>query len=220
MNKIVAIVGMCGSGKSIASEYYEARGYKKVYFGGVVLEEVKKLGLDITPENEKYVRIAKISSAKTLKYTDKGLTRTQAYYYKIRAYKKIDGETVYGSFSKIYSKPKAGWRYVKIDGKTYKCYYNAAGEKVKDVSNIIGKQSSYLIKVNKRSFFRLVYRSLMSWPWSIERYRRNHTRIRLYDVAIHFDCKMATFFRILGNWVSFQHIKKLLILHLYSQQIY
>lgn len=56
MNKIVAIVGMCGSGKSIASEYYEARGYKKVYFGGVVLEEVKKLGLDITPENEKYVR--------------------------------------------------------------------------------------------------------------------------------------------------------------------
>ena len=56
MNKIVAIVGMCGSGKSIASDYYEARGYKKVYFGGVVLEEIKKLGLDVNPENEKYTR--------------------------------------------------------------------------------------------------------------------------------------------------------------------
>ena len=56
MKKIVAIVGMCGSGKSIASDYYEARGYKKVYFGGVVLEEVKNQGLEITPENEKIVR--------------------------------------------------------------------------------------------------------------------------------------------------------------------
>ena len=56
MNKIIAIVGMCGSGKSIACEYYEKKGYKKVYFGGVVLEEIKKQGLDITPENECYVR--------------------------------------------------------------------------------------------------------------------------------------------------------------------
>lgn len=56
MNKIIAIVGMCGSGKSIASEYYEARGYKKVYFGGVTIEQLKKEGLDITPENEKMMR--------------------------------------------------------------------------------------------------------------------------------------------------------------------
>ena len=56
MNKIVAIVGMCGSGKSIASEYYENRGYKKVYFGGVTMEQLKKEGLDVTPENEKMMR--------------------------------------------------------------------------------------------------------------------------------------------------------------------
>ena len=56
MNKIVAIVGMCGSGKSIASDYYEARGYKKVYFGGVTMDQLKKEGLDITPENEKMMR--------------------------------------------------------------------------------------------------------------------------------------------------------------------
>lgn len=53
---IIAIVGMCGSGKSIASEYYEKRGYKKVYFGGVTMDELKKEGLDVTPENEKMMR--------------------------------------------------------------------------------------------------------------------------------------------------------------------
>lgn len=56
MNKIVAIVGMCGSGKSIASEYYEARGYKKVYFGGVTMDQLKKEGLEITPDNERMMR--------------------------------------------------------------------------------------------------------------------------------------------------------------------
>lgn len=56
MNKIVAIVGMCGSGKSIACDFFENKGYKKVYFGGVVLEELKKLGMEITPENERIVR--------------------------------------------------------------------------------------------------------------------------------------------------------------------
>ena len=56
MNKIIAIVGMCGSGKSIASDYYENRGYKKVYFGGVTMDQLKKEGLDVTPENEKMMR--------------------------------------------------------------------------------------------------------------------------------------------------------------------
>lgn len=56
MNKIIAIVGMCGCGKSIASEYYEARGYKKVYFGGVTMDQLKKEGLDVTPDNEKMMR--------------------------------------------------------------------------------------------------------------------------------------------------------------------
>lgn len=56
MNKIVAVVGMCGSGKSIASEYYEKRGYQKVYFGGVTLEKLKEENLEDTPVNEKMMR--------------------------------------------------------------------------------------------------------------------------------------------------------------------
>ena len=56
MKKIIAIVGMCGSGKSIASEYYEKLGFKKVYFGGVTIEKLKEAKLDVNEANEKYMR--------------------------------------------------------------------------------------------------------------------------------------------------------------------
>lgn len=54
--KIVAIVGMCGSGKSIACDYFENIGFKKVYFGGVTLDKIKELGLEVNKDNEKMVR--------------------------------------------------------------------------------------------------------------------------------------------------------------------
>lgn len=56
MKKLIAIVGMSGSGKSVASDYLVKNGFTKIYFGGVVLEEVKKRGLEDTPSNEKLVR--------------------------------------------------------------------------------------------------------------------------------------------------------------------
>ena len=56
MNKIVAVVGMCGSGKSVAVEEFEKRGYQKVYFGAATFELLQKKGLEITPENEKMAR--------------------------------------------------------------------------------------------------------------------------------------------------------------------
>ena len=56
MGKIIAIVGMCGSGKSIASDYLEKRGFTKIYFGGVTMEKLKEKNLSITPENEKMMR--------------------------------------------------------------------------------------------------------------------------------------------------------------------
>ena len=56
MNKIIAVVGMCGSGKSVACALLEEKGFKKVYFGGVTLEKLKEEGLEDTPENEKYMR--------------------------------------------------------------------------------------------------------------------------------------------------------------------
>lgn len=56
MNKLFAIVGMCGSGKSVASEYLEKKGWNKVYFGGVTMDKLKENNIEITPENEKAMR--------------------------------------------------------------------------------------------------------------------------------------------------------------------
>lgn len=57
MNKIIAIVGMCGSGKSVASDYLEnTLGYHKVYFGGVTMKKLQEANLEINPENEKMMR--------------------------------------------------------------------------------------------------------------------------------------------------------------------
>ena len=56
MNKVVAIVGMCGSGKSVASSFFEEKGYEIIYFGKLTLEKLKEEGLEINPENEKYMK--------------------------------------------------------------------------------------------------------------------------------------------------------------------
>ena len=53
---IVAIVGMCGSGKSVAGARLEELGFAKVYFGGLTIEEVKRRGLAVNEQNERAVR--------------------------------------------------------------------------------------------------------------------------------------------------------------------
>jgi len=54
--KIIAVVGMSGSGKSVAVEALTEKGYPKVYFGGMILRAMKEQGIEITPENEKKFR--------------------------------------------------------------------------------------------------------------------------------------------------------------------
>ncbi len=54
--KVITLVGMPGAGKSSCVDYLTGKGLPKVYFGGITLEEVKKRGLDVNPENEKMVR--------------------------------------------------------------------------------------------------------------------------------------------------------------------
>ncbi len=56
MKNIVAVVGMCGAGKSVASDILETLGYKKIYFGGVTMDKLKEEGLEINSQNEKMMR--------------------------------------------------------------------------------------------------------------------------------------------------------------------
>lgn len=54
--KILAIVGLTGSGKSEAVNYITEKGIPKVYFGGVVLNAMKESGIEWTEANEKKFR--------------------------------------------------------------------------------------------------------------------------------------------------------------------
>jgi len=55
-NKIIAVVGMCGSGKSVAVDEFTKRGWHKIYFGEATFMKMKELGLEINEENERKTR--------------------------------------------------------------------------------------------------------------------------------------------------------------------
>lgn len=50
--KILAVVGMSGSGKSVVVDYLTAKGYPKVYFGGMIYKEMEKRGIERTEDGE------------------------------------------------------------------------------------------------------------------------------------------------------------------------
>lgn len=56
MNKMVAVVGMPGAGKSVISDMFVERGLAFVRFGQLTIDTVKEWGLERTEANEKYVR--------------------------------------------------------------------------------------------------------------------------------------------------------------------
>jgi dephospho-CoA kinase len=55
-NRIIAIVGMCGAGKSIACDVLREHGWFYVRFGQLTIDKLKEEGREITPSNEKTMR--------------------------------------------------------------------------------------------------------------------------------------------------------------------
>jgi len=56
MNKVVAIVGMAGSGKSEVAKILESKGFIRVRFGDITDQEIKKRGLVLNENNERHIR--------------------------------------------------------------------------------------------------------------------------------------------------------------------
>ena len=52
MKELIAIVGMSGSGKSIATDYLEKEGWKKLYFGGITYQLMADAGIERTPDGK------------------------------------------------------------------------------------------------------------------------------------------------------------------------
>lgn len=56
MNKIVALVGMAGAGKSEVSSVFTKNGYYMIHFGDVTQKEIAKRGLAVNEVNERAMR--------------------------------------------------------------------------------------------------------------------------------------------------------------------
>jgi dephospho-CoA kinase len=54
--KIVAFVGLAGSGKSAAVEFLTEKGYPKVYFGGIIYKAMNDAGIEINWESQQVFR--------------------------------------------------------------------------------------------------------------------------------------------------------------------
>ena len=52
MRKLIAVVGMSGSGKSIATDYLENEGWTKLYFGGITYKLMAEAGVERTPDGK------------------------------------------------------------------------------------------------------------------------------------------------------------------------
>lgn len=56
MVRILAIVGMPGSGKSVVASYFKNMGFPIIHFGEIIIRELERRKLPITPNNEQIVR--------------------------------------------------------------------------------------------------------------------------------------------------------------------
>lgn len=54
--KLIAVVGMAGSGKSTAADILAEKDFKYIRFGQITIDELKHRGLEINEQNEKIVR--------------------------------------------------------------------------------------------------------------------------------------------------------------------
>jgi len=55
-NKIIAVVGLAGAGKSVVVDYITEKGHPKVYFGGIIYAAMNEAGIEITPESQQIFR--------------------------------------------------------------------------------------------------------------------------------------------------------------------
>lgn len=54
--RVLALVGMPGAGKSMCAVHLQAKGFFQYRFGGIIVGEVARRGLPLTPDTERLVR--------------------------------------------------------------------------------------------------------------------------------------------------------------------
>lgn len=111
MKKIIAILGLPGSGKTEVINYLiEKYGWPKVYFGDVTFDEMKKRGLEINEKNERSVREDLRKKFGLLVYAEKTIEKIG----KIKGGKNILVESLYSWNEYLCFKEKFGKNFLTI----------------------------------------------------------------------------------------------------------
>jgi len=81
-NIIVAVVGLCGAGKSEATQIFLDNKFERVYFGDVTFDEMKRQNLPINPDNERKIREELRATSDMAIYAKKSEPKIKDFYDK------------------------------------------------------------------------------------------------------------------------------------------
>lgn len=109
----------------------------------------------------KYSLSKRITSSSTTNYTNTGLKTGNTYYYKIRAYKTVDGKRVYSKFSdRVYATPKLNSPTIKVKAGTNKAtvsWNKVSGAYGYQVYRATSENGTYYLKKTVNSSSSLSY---------------------------------------------------------------
>jgi dephospho-CoA kinase len=103
--KVIVFVGMPGAGKSVCVEYLKSKGMTSVYFGGIVLDEVRAQGLEINESSEKMVRESIRDKEGKGAFAVRIIKQIEEYFEQGQKYVVVDGVyswTEYKIFKQIF----------------------------------------------------------------------------------------------------------------------
>lgn len=169
MKKILAVVGMCGSGKSSATEIFVEAGWNRVYFGDVTFDELRRRGQDFSEANARVVREEFRASGDKAIYArlnkdkiDEALTRGNVLVesmYSWSEYKFLK-ETYGDMFEVLCVVCNAGIRHERLSTRTYRpqTYEESRSRDFSEIENIekggpIGIADYYIVNNGDRETF-------------------------------------------------------------------
>ncbi len=115
--------------------------------------------------NKKWSKVKTIKKSGTLSFNNTKLKTNKTYYYKVRAYKKINGKKVYGSFSDVVSAKTLTKTQINAinDANKYLKIFNCSKEELLSKLNYDSKVESFVINYLNINFKNNAYLNLVNY---------------------------------------------------------
>ena len=130
--KVVSIVGMAGSGKSEVAKVFEKHGFKRVRFGDITDEEVRRRGLELNEENERLVRQALREEHGMAAYAKLNLPKIDALLQSSDVV--VDGLYSWEEYTLLKGKYGGGFHTVAVWASPQTRYQRLAGRQIRPLT--------------------------------------------------------------------------------------